>query len=173
MEKKKRPIYLWVLLVLSGVFSLLGVVGLLSPSQVNEEQIRSVYSQVNLSAEAVNQLVAYLKEATAVNQSLLVSLLVVLEFLLVAVAFFFFFKREIAKANYSYLSYLVLKLLGVLYSFVMSTGLANRYLQDSQARSLMMFGFQIVSIVLFILYACLIALIIYKIWRQNQALEED
>lgn len=173
METKKRPIYLWILLIISGVLSLLGVIGLFNRSGFNEEEIRSVYSQAKLSADTVNQMVDYLKHLTEVNSSLLVSVLAVVDFLLVVLALFFFFKREIAKANYSYLAYLILKVLGVLYSYVTLTGLANRYLQDSQARTLMMIGSQVSSIVLFIIYVILIVLVVYKVWRQNQANEEE
>ena len=173
MEKQKRPIYLWILLILSGIISVLGVIGLFNRSGFNEEQIRQVYGQANLPAETVNQMVDYLKHLTAANSSPAVAVLAVLDFLLVVLALYFFFKREIAKSNYSYLAYLILKLIGILYSYVTLTGLANRYLQDAQARSLMMLGSQVSSIVLFIVYVILIVLVVYKVWRQNRAIEEE
>lgn len=174
MKNGKRPIYLWILLVISSLSSLSGVLGLLRTSQTADEaQLRELYKAANIPDDSINQIVAFVQKSAEANQNVLVLILPVILALLLVVAWIFFVKKDIAKTNFIYLGYLVLRIVVLIYGYVVTMGIANSVLTDSTIRSLMVTSSQVMTFVFFGIYVLFLIIVLYKMWRQNQAVEEE
>lgn len=178
MEKQKRPIYLWILLVLSSLGTVNGLFGLLGglmrgAQEINTEQLTEAYKALNMSDEAVNQMITFTQRSAEVNQNILVYLFPVIFAVAMIAAWIFFVKRDIAKTNFIYLGYLILHLVSSIYSYVVNMNLVNSILTDQEARMIMVVGGQVLTFVGFGIYIIFIGIVLYKIWRQNQAIEEE
>lgn len=174
MEKKKRPIYLWILLVLSSLSSLNGLFGLFKGMQkVDPSQIRELYKSANLPEDSINQAVTFTQKSAEASQNILTYLFPIIFVAILVAVWFFFLKREIAKANFTYLAYLLVRIVQLIYGYVVTMGLANSIFTDDNIRLVLVLTYQITTFIFFGIYVIFIGLVLYKIWRQNRAIEEE
>ena len=142
---KKKPIYLWVLLILSALISAMSLFGMLSPLP-SKEALRAAQKQVEgISAQQLEDQLNYTYRVAEASHSIFNSALIVLSAILVVVAIVFLVRKNLQYANYTYVGYVLLAIIG------------------SKAVSI----FYIVINVLFL------ALVFYKMWRQQKALAEE
>ena len=142
---KKKPIYLWVLLILSALISATSLFGMLSPLP-SKEALRAAQKTIEgISAQQLEDQLNYTYRVAEASHSIFNSALIVLSAILVVVAIVFLVRKNLQYANYTYVGYVLLAIIG------------------SKAVSI----FYIVINVLFL------ALVFYKMWRQQKALAEE
>ena len=115
---KKKPIYLWILLVLSALISASSLCGILGPVPSKEALRASLSNSGSLTAQQIEDTVNYTYQVTASSHSIFNIVLIVLSAILVVVAFVFLVRKNVQFANYAYLGYLLLAIVGLVYSFV-------------------------------------------------------
>ncbi|HEV4875858.1 TPA: ABC transporter permease [Streptococcus pneumoniae] len=142
---KKKPIYLWVLLILSALISVPSLFGIVSPLP-SKEALRAAQKQVaGVNAQQLEDQLNYTYRVAEASHSIFNVALIVLSTILVVVAIVFLVRKNLQYANYTYVGYVLLAIIG------------------SKAVSI----FYIVINVLFL------ALVFYKMWRQQKALAEE
>ena len=105
---KKKPIYLWVLLVLSAINSALAVVGILTPVP-SKDALRASQGNVGtLSAQQLEDAVNYAHQVSELSHSIFNTILIILSAILVVVAFVFLIRKNLQLANYTYVGYALL-----------------------------------------------------------------
>lgn len=113
---KKNPIYLWVLLVLSALISSMSLFGILSPLPSKDVLRASLANSGSLTAQQLEDTVNYTYQVTASSHSIFNTLLIVLSAVLVVVAFVFLVRKNVQFANYAYIGYVLLAIVGLVYS---------------------------------------------------------
>ena len=101
---KKKPIYLWVLLVLSALISVMALFGILSPLP-SKEALRA--SQPNIegsSTQQVEDIINYTYKVAESSHSIFNVALIVLSAILVVVAIAFLVRKNLQYANYAYIA---------------------------------------------------------------------
>lgn len=98
--------------------------------------------------------------------------MIVLSAILVVVAIVFLIRKNLQYANYTYVGYVLLAIIGSIYGYV---GLqdAVQLVQDESMRLTMSIGSKAVSIFYIVINVLFLALVFYKMWRQQKALAEE
>ena len=169
---KKKPIYLWVLLILSALISVSSLFGMLGPIP-SKEVLRSAQKQVaGVSAQQVEDSINYSYRVAEISHSIFNVALIVLSAILVVVAIVFLIRKNLQYANYTYVGYVLLAIIGSIYGYV---GLqdAVQLVQDETMRLGISVGSKAVSIFYIVINVLFLALVFYKMWRQQRALTEE
>ena len=169
---KKKPIYLWVLLILSAFISAMSLFGILSPLP-SKEAFRSAQKQAaGVSAQQLEDQLNYTYRVAESTHSIFNMALIVLSAILVVVAIVFLIRKNLQYANYTYVGYVLLAIIGSIYGYV---GLqdAVQLVQDETMRLTMSIGSKAVSIFYIVINILFLALVFYKMWRQQKALAEE
>ncbi|CEO62210.1 Uncharacterised protein [Streptococcus pneumoniae] len=92
--------------------------------------------------------------------------------ILVVVAIVFLVRKNLQYANYTYVGYVLLAIIGSIYGYV---GLqdAVQLVQDESMRLTVSIGSKAVSIFYIVINVLFLALVFYKMWRQQKALAEE
>lgn len=147
----KRPIHLYIFVILSSIASILRLFSAFV-STFNEEQLRT-YTQGAVGVD-VEELILVSRETANLQNSILqkIAALVLFGLLIAVIVFLFMKKNELA--SYLYIGYLFSTLLLNTYNYLASKGIANLYsdagLRDVTAAG--MLGAYIINIVLFAIY---------------------
>ena len=169
---KKKPIYLWVLLILSALISVSSLFGMLGPIP-SKEVLRSAQKQVaGVSAQQVEDSINYSYRVAESSHSIFNSVLIVLSAILVAVAIVLLVRKNLQYANYAYVGYVLLAIIGSIYSYV-SLQDAVQLVRDDTMRLGISVGSKAVSIFYIVINVLFLALVFYKMWRQQKALLEE
>lgn len=169
---KKKPIYLWVLLILSALISATSLFELLSPIP-SQEVLRVRQSHVaGLSAQQLEDNVNYTYTVAESTHSIFNMALIVLSAILVVVAIVFLVRKNLQYANYTYVGYVLLAIIGSIYGYV-SLQDAVQLVHDETMRLGISVISQAVSILSIVINVLFLALVFYKIWRQQKALAEE
>ena len=169
---KKKPIYLWVLLILSALISAMSLFGMLSPLP-SKEVLRAKQSHVaGLSAQQLEDNINYTYRVAESSHSIFNMALIVLSAILVVVAIVFLVRKNLQYANYTYVGYVLLAIIGSIYTYVTLQD-ALQLVQDETIRLTMGIGSKAVSIFYIVINVLFLALVFYKIWRQQKALAEE
>ena len=169
---KKKPIYLWVLLILSALISAMSLFGILSPLP-SKEAFRSAQKQAaGVSAQQLEDQLNYTYRVAEVSHSIFNIALIVLSAILVVVAIVFLIRKNLQYANYTYVGYVLLAIIGSIYGYVGFQD-ALQLVQDESMRLTMGIGSKAVSIFYIVINILFLALVFYKMWRQQKALAEE
>jgi len=169
---KKKPIYLWVLLILSALISAMSLFGMLSPLP-SKEAFRSAQKQAaGVSAQQLEDQLNYTYRVAEVSHSIFNIALIVLSAILVVVAIVFLIRKNLQYANYTYVGYVLLAIIGSIYGYVGFQD-ALQLVQDETMRLTMGIGSKAVSIFYIVINILFLALVFYKMWRQQKALAEE
>ncbi|HEM3181146.1 hypothetical protein [Streptococcus suis] len=147
----KRPIHLYIFVILSSIASILRLFSAFV-STFNEEQLRT-YMQGAVGVD-VEELILVSRETANLQNSILQKIAAIAMFgLLIAVIVFLFMKKN-ELASYLYIGYLFSTLLLNTYNYLAGKGIAQLYL-DATMRDVTaagMLGAYILNIVLFAIY---------------------
>ena len=171
---KKKPIYLWVLLILSALISVSSLFGMLGPIP-SKEVLRSAAAQkqvAGVSAQQVEDSINYSYRVAEASHSIFNVALVVLSAILVVVAIVFLVRKNLQYANYTYVGYVLLAIIGSIYSYVTLQD-AVQLVHDETMRLGISVISQAVSILYIVINVLFLALVFYKMWRQQKALAEE
>ena len=169
---KKKPIYLWVLLILSALISAASLFGMLSPLP-SKEAFRAAQKQAaGLSAQQLEDQLNYTYRVAEVSHSIFNMALIVLSAILVVVAIIFLIRKNLQYANYTYVGYVLLAIIGSIYSYVTLQD-AVQLVHDETMRLGISVISQAVSIFSIVINVLFLALVFYKMWRQQKALAEE
>ena len=169
---KKKPIYLWVLLILSALISVSSLFGMLGPIP-SKEVLRSAQKQVaGVSAQQVEDSINYSYRVAEISHSIFNVALIVLSAILVVVAIVFLIRKNLQYANYTYVGYVLLAIIGSIYGYV-SLQDAVQLVHDETMRLGISVISQAVSIFYIVINVLFLALVFYKMWRQQKALAEE
>ena len=169
---KKNPIYLWVLLVLSALISSMSLFGILSPLPSKDVLRTSLSNSGSLTAQQIEDTVNYTYQVTATSHSIFNIVLIVLSAILVVVAFVFLVRKNVQFANYAYLGYLLLAIVGLVYSFMNIQDAVQLIKDDTLGLGIgaLAKGTVILFMIINIIF---LALVFYKMWRQQKDLAEE
>ena len=168
---KKKPIYLWVLLILSALISAMSLFGILSPLP-SKETVRASQPHVEgLSAQQLEDNINYTYRVAEASHSIFNVALIVLSAILVGVAIIFLIRKNLQYANYTYVGYVLLAIIGSIYSYVTLQD-AVQLVQDETMRLGISIGSKAVSIFYIVINVLFLALVFYKMWRQQKELTE-
>lgn len=169
---KKKPIYLWVLLILSALISATSLFGMLSPLP-SKETLSAAQKQVEgVSAQQLEDQLNYTYRVAEASHSVLNIALIVLSAILVVVAIVFLIRKNLQYANYTYVGYVLLAIIGSIYSYVTLQD-AVQLVQDETMRLGISIGSKAVSIFYIVINVLFLALVFYKMWRQQKDLAEE
>ena len=169
---KKKPIYLWVLLILSALISAMSLFGILSPLP-SKEAFRSAQKQAaGVSAQQLEDQLNYTYRVAESTHSIFNMALIVLSAILVVVAIVFLIRKNLQYANYTYVGYVLLAIIGSIYGYVGFQD-ALQLVQDETMRLTMGIGSKAVSIFYIVINVLFLAFVFYKMWRQQKALAEE
>ena len=169
---KKKPIYLWVLLILSALISVSSLFGMLGPIP-SKEVLRSAQKQVaGVSAQQVEDSINYSYRVAEISHSIFNVALIVLSAILVVVAIVFLIRKNLQYANYTYVGYVLLAIIGSIYGYVTLQD-AVQLVHDETMRLGISVISQAVSIFYIVINVLFLALVFYKMWRQQKALAEE
>lgn len=164
---KKKPIYLWVLLILSALCSVYSIFGILAPVP----KMENLPTIKGVSAEYSQQLAAYALKVAEHNHSLFNVILVVLSAVLVTVALVYLVRKNIQLANYIYIGYIFLAIIGSIYNFL-GVQQALSLFTDPNIRMGAGIGAKGAIIIFIIINIVFLALVFYKMWRQRKELAD-
>ncbi|WP_247928649.1 ABC transporter permease [Streptococcus mitis] len=169
---KKKPIYLWVLLILSALISATSLFGMLSPLP-SKETLRAAQKQVEgVSAQQLEDQLNYTYRVAEASHSIFNMALIVLSAILVVVAIVFLIRKNLQYANYTYIGYVLLAIIGSIYSYVTLQD-AVQLVQDETMRLGISIGSKAVSIFYIVINVIFLAIVFYKMWRQQKDLAEE
>ena len=169
---KKKPIYLWILLVLSALISALSLFGILGPVPSKEALRTGLSNSGSLTAQQIEDTVNYTYQVTATSHSIFNVVLIVLSAILVVVAFVFLVRKNVQFANYAYIGYVLLAIVGLVYSY-MNVQDAVQLIKDTTLGLGMGALAQGTNILFIIINVLFLALVFYKMWRQQKDLVEE
>jgi len=169
---KKKPIYLWILLVLSAISSFLAVVGISTPVP-NKEALRASQENVGtLSAQQIDDAVNYAYQVSESSHSIFNVILILLSAILVVVAFVFLVRKKLQLANYTYVGYVLLSIVGLVYDN-MNIQDAMQLIKDDTLRIGMGVMSKVSTIIFIVINVIFLAIVFYKMWRQQKELTES
>ena len=169
---KKKPIYLWVLLILSALISAASLFGMLSPLPSKEAFRASQKTIEGISAQQLEDQLNYSYRVAEATHSIFNMALIVLSAILVAVAIIFLIRKNLQYANYTYVGYVLLAIIGSIYGYVTLQD-AVQLVHDETMRLGISVISQAVSIFYIVINVLFLALVFYKMWRQQKALAEE
>lgn len=166
MKNEKKPVYLWILGILSLILSILGVYGVFSPipdfSSVDltglpQEQVDLVQQQFRFSS-----LVAEF------GHNLPNIILAVLGLILIISVIVLLVKKNVLYANFVYFAYVLLGIIGTIYAYVGSRSAVAAVYTDEATRSAAMLVTNIATVLYIVINIIFLAIVGYKLYRQNQ-----
>ena len=160
---QKKPIYLWVLLILSAVLSALSLFGVLSPVPTADSMAGLETSGVD--ATYAQELAAYTIKVTEHSHS-------VFNIILVTVALVFLVRQNIQLANYTYVAYVLVAIIGSIYNF-MGVQDAILLFTEPNVRFGAELGAKGATILGIVINVIFLGLVFYKIWHQQKELTES
>ena len=165
---KKKPIYLWVLLILSALLSAMSLFGII-PTAEGMSNLETSASGVN--ATYAKELVDYTIKVSEHGHTVFSILLVVLSVILVVVALVFLIRKNLQLANYTYLAYVFVAIVGSIYNFIGVQDAVSLFTDPNirMGAELGAKGSAIFGIVLNVIF---LAIVFYKMWRQQKELTE-
>lgn len=169
---KKKPIYLWILLVLSALISAMSLFGILSPLPSKDILRASQVNNGTLTAQQLEDTVNYTYQVSESSHSIFNVLLIVLSAVLIVVAFVFLVRKNIQRANYAYVGYVSLAIIGLIYDY-MNVQDAVQLIQDDTLRLGIAVVTKATSILFIVVNVIFLALVFYKMWRQQKDLAEE
>ena len=168
---KKKPIYLWVLLIFSALLSAMSLFGIISPVPTAEGMNNLETSASGVNATYAKELVDYTIKVSEHGHSVFSILLVVLSVILVVVALVFLIRKNLQLANYTYLAYVFVAIVGSIYNFIGVQDAVSLFTDPNirMGAELGAKGSAIFGIVLNVIF---LAIVFYKMWRQQKELTE-
>ena len=171
---KKKPIYLWVLLVLSALISAMSLFGILSPVPSKEALGASqAQAQVQgISAQQLEDTINYLHKTAELSHSTVNIVLIILSAILVVAGIVLLVRNHLQYANYAYIAYVLLAIVGSIYTY-MGMQDAVQAIRDETLRlgtEVLGKGTTILFVVINVLF---LAIVFYKMWRQQKDLSEE
>ena len=139
----------------------------------SKEALRaSLSNSGSLTAQQIEDTVNYTYQVTASSHSIFNIVLIVLSAILVVVAFVFLVRKNVQFANYAYLGYLLLAIVGLVYSFVNIQDALQLIKDDTLGLGIgaLAKGTVILFMIINIIF---LALVFYKMWRQQKDLAEE
>ena len=169
---KKKPIYLWVLLVLSALISASSLFGILGPVPSKEVLRASLANSGTLTTQQIEDTVNYTYKVSESSHSIFNVLLIVLSAILVVVAFVFLIRKNVQFANYAYIGYVLVAIVGLVYSFMNIQDAVQLIKDDTLGLGIgaLAKGTVILFMIINVLF---LALAFYKMWRQQKDLAEE
>ncbi|RSJ67736.1 hypothetical protein D8802_04485 [Streptococcus oralis] len=169
---KKKPIYLWVLLVLSALISAMSLFGILSPVPSKEALGASQAQVQGISAQQLEDTINYLHKTAELSHSTVNIVLIILSAILVVAGIVLLVRNHLQYANYSYIAYVLLAIVGSIYTY-MGMQDAVQAIRDETLRlgtEVLGKGTTILFVVINVLF---LAIVFYKMWRQQKDLSEE
>ncbi|GGE23312.1 ABC transporter permease [Streptococcus himalayensis] len=171
---KKKPIYLYVLLAMSSLLTLWGALGQFTttPDSVIGV-IKESYQKQNIPETQVEEFLKLFRKTTEFDLNTAHKVFVVVSLLLLFVALFLLIKKRLLQANLTYLGYLLLKILFMIYNFVGKNALIRSVQTSNSALIEGTIQLNRMSSIIGIVFVFIpISLVLYKLWRQQKAVEE-
>ena len=140
---KKKPIYLWVLLVLSAISSFLAVVGILTPVPSKDALRASQENVGTLTAQQIEDAVNYAHQVSESSHSIFNTILIILSAILV----------------------------GLVHDN-MNLQDAMQLIKDDTLRLGMEVMSKVTTIIFIVINVIFLGIVFYKIWRQQKELTE-
>ena len=165
---KKRPIYLYVLLTLSAILSSFTFVGTFFGS----EKITNTSSYKGLSETVVKQIVEVTERSLVFLHNIPHKILVVLSILLLIAAIVFIVKKNILYANFAYIAYVLLGMVGTIYNYIGGMPLNNLY-KDQAMRATAITSTRVLTIIYLVLNILFLVVVFFKMKRQQQDLTKE
>ena len=169
---KKKPIYLWVLLVLSAISSFLAVVVIFTPVPSKDALRASQENVGTLSAQQIEDAVNYAHQVSESSHSIFNMILIILSAILVVVAFVFLIRKNLQLANYTYVGYALLAIVGLVHDN-MNLQDAMQLIKDDTLRLGMEVMSKVTTIIFIVINVIFLGIVFYKIWRQQKELTES
>ena len=169
---KKKPIYLWVLLVLSALISAMSLFGILSPVPSKEALGASQAQVQGISAQQLEDTINYLHKTAELSHSTVNIVLIILSAILVVTGIVLLVRNNLQYANYAYIAYVLLAIVGSIYTY-MGMQDAVQAIRDETLRlgtEVLGKGTTILFVVINVLF---LAIVFYKMWRQQKDLSEE
>ena len=169
---KKKPIYLWVLLVLSALISAMSLFGILSPVPSKETLGASQAQVQGASAQQLEDTINYLHKTAELSHSTVNIVLIILSAILVVTGIVLLVRNNLQYANYAYIAYVLLAIIGSIYTY-MGMQDAVQAIRDETLRlgtEVLGKGTTILFVVINVLF---LAIVFYKMWRQQKDLTEE
>lgn len=169
---QKKPIYLWILLVMSALISAFSLFGILSPVPSREDLMSAgTVSAGSADSKQVQDLTNYLYQTAQHSHSLFNIILVIVSAILVVLAFVFLVRQQLQFANYAYVGYVLTAIIGLIYGF-MGTQDAVQVISDQTMRLGTEVASKVITIIFIVINVLFLVLVFYKMWRQQKALAE-
>ena len=165
---KKRPIYLYVLLTLSAILSSFTFIGTFFGS----EKITNTSSYKGLSETVVKQIVEVTERSLVFLHNIPHKILVVLSILLLIAAIVFIVKKNILYANFAYIAYVLLGIIGTIYNYIGGMPLNNLY-KDQTMRATAISSTRVLTIIYFAFNILFLVIVFFKMKRQQQDLAKE
>ncbi|MBP2623918.1 ABC transporter permease [Streptococcus oricebi] len=168
---KKKPIYLYVLVIISSVLSLLGVFSYFtaSPKKPEADQLK----MMGLDKQQASQYQTFLdKSFTQFHNPLALLLIICSLVILGASIYFLFFKKDLLWAHLAYSAYLIFGLLELIYNRILS-GQVLAYLTIPQLKELQIQVENVAYIFSLVFQSLFLAIVLFKLWRQQRILEQE
>ena len=169
---KKKPIYLWVLLIFSALLSANSLVGILSPLPSKDNLRARLANSGKLTASQLEDMVNYTYKVIESSHSIINITLIVLSAILVLVAIVLLVRKNLQYATFTYIGYVLLAIIGLIYSYVNLQD-AMQVVHDETMRLTMSVGSKAINIIYIVINVLFLALVFYKMWRQQKALAEE
>ena len=169
---KKKPIYLWVLLVLSALISAMSLFGILSPVPSKEALGASQAKVQGISAQQLEDTINYLHKTAELSHSTFNIVLIILSAILVVAGIVLLVRNHLQYANYTYIAYVLLAIIGSIYTY-MGMQDAVQAIRDETLRlgtEVLGKGTTILFVAINVLF---LAIVFYKMWRQQKDLSEE
>ena len=164
----KKPIYFYVLLVLSSLSTLSSLYAIfVSKHAVNIQKT----GDPNIDKFSTESL-TFIEKSAVISRGGLAIGVTMLSLFLLAATWYFLLKRDIPKASYLYLGQMVANLLYALYSFVAFRNIAMSVFTTDLGRSTTDMSLMVgagVAILVFLIFA---GIIVFKLFRYQNAQEE-
>lgn len=162
----KKPIYLYILVGLSLLLSLLGVYGTLVPSSPRDA---ASYAGTGVPENVAKQLVDYAARNSEFVQNPVNKILAILGLAVIVTALVFLVRKNLVYANLTYLAYVVISIVGIAYSYIGSSSLLG--VLDEQYRGLASGGLLATTALMLVINLIFLGLVLYKFMKLQKALD--
>ena len=164
---KKKPIYLYVLLGLSTVGTLWG---LFSKFTSSDAGVKSILKQIEEPAKS--QYATYFSKSAEVANSLANNFFFYGHIILLIVALFFLFRKDVFKANLIYIADVLVGLISTAYAYVVSKGIIASSFSDSTLLSAQMTGLNFSILFSVVISLIFLSIVIFKLVQQQKEAEK-
>ena len=151
---KKRPIYLYILLTLSAILSSFTFIGTFFGS----EKITNTSSYKGFSETVIKQIVEVTEKSLVFPHNVPHNVLVL--------------KQNILYANFAYIAYVLLGMVGTIYNYIGGMPLNNLY-KDQAMRATAITSTRVLTIIYLVLNILFLVVVFFKMKRQQQDLTKE